>query len=566
MKYLIKIALGLFVYMVAIAACKDDDDSGIAGFAIDKEDITIGADGGTDVVTVSSGGEWTASSSEPWVSISPASGSGVTECAIAIDSTLIKGMRTAEIRFTPRGQAPGVMTVHQTGYGKMIHIEKKDIEIESSAKYEERHFDVTVTTNVAFQMSVEYVNPDNTGWIILPTKTTVDLDRGSRPRTTKIRVDWMMNPDFDTRVAKINFLPQKTEDELEQPVSMTVTQKAAPKIEDNRTGDSLTLLTIRERMGAGNNWDPSENMRNWEDVVLWEEGDKGLPDDKAVGRIRSVNFTLFDTKESIPQEVHYLTYVESLYFFSNTNTATKSIKLENDVCGLKYLKKLTVSAYGLTEITDDLAEKLGNQLELLDISSNNFDLIPDILTKENFPVLKILDLRTNRRMVLTDLREKDNATKYPDGIGMFFNTEKDPSLRRLLLWDTLEELRLSYNYMEGTIPDFKVGEDGVTGYTDEDIEVFGDTIQYLYDHPEIPKILPKARVLSLNLNFFTGKLPDWLLYHPHLIEWNPEVLIFNQETGIDTEGKKARFDNEPATLDYYYDAFPKFRKKYQTKK
>ena len=85
MKYLIKIALGLFVYMVAIAACKDDDDSGIAGFAIDKEDITMGADGGTDVVTVSSGGEWTASSSEPWVSISPASGSGVTECAIAID-------------------------------------------------------------------------------------------------------------------------------------------------------------------------------------------------------------------------------------------------------------------------------------------------------------------------------------------------------------------------------------------------------------------------------------------------------------------------------------------------
>ena len=46
MKYLVKIALGLFVYMAAVASCKDDDDSGITGFSIDKEDITMGADGG----------------------------------------------------------------------------------------------------------------------------------------------------------------------------------------------------------------------------------------------------------------------------------------------------------------------------------------------------------------------------------------------------------------------------------------------------------------------------------------------------------------------------------------
>ena len=39
MKYLVKIALGLFVYMAAVASCKDDDDSGITGFSIDKEDI-----------------------------------------------------------------------------------------------------------------------------------------------------------------------------------------------------------------------------------------------------------------------------------------------------------------------------------------------------------------------------------------------------------------------------------------------------------------------------------------------------------------------------------------------
>ena len=566
MKYLIRITLGLLIYMVAVASCKDDDDSGIAGFAIDKEDITIGADGGTDVVNVSSGGEWAASSTEPWVNISPANGSGVTECTVVIDSTLINGIRTAEVRFTPRGQAPCVMTVHQTGYGKMIYIEKPDIEIESSAKYEERHFEATVTTNVAFKMEVEYTDPENKDWIILPNKTFVDLDRGSRPRTTKIHIDWTMNPDFDVRVAKINFIPQRPEDELEHPAVLAVTQKAAPKIEDNRSGDSLTLLTIKERMEASNNWDPSENMRNWPDVVLWEEGDKGIPDKRAIGRIRSVSFTMFDTKESIPQEVHYLTVVETLNFFSNTNTATKNIILENDVCSLKYLKNLKISAYGLTGITEDLV-KLGDQLETLDISSNNFASIPSVLTKENFKKLKSLDLRTNRRMTLNDLRLADNKVQYPDGIGLFFNTKVDNSLRRLLLWDTLEELRLSYNYMEGELPDFEIGKEGVTGYTQEDVNAFGgDTIQYLVtERPDIPKILPKARMLSLNLNFFTGNLPDWILYHPHLVEWSPGVLIFNQEAGVDTEGKKARFDNEPTTLEYYYKAFPKFRDKYEFK-
>ena len=35
--------------------------------------------------------------------------------------------------------------------------------------------------------------------------------------------------------------------------------------------------------------------------------------------------------------------------------------------------------------------------------------------------------------------------------------------------------------------------------------------------------------LTLNLNFFTGKIPNWLRFHPHLLDWFPEVLIFNQQ-------------------------------------
>lgn len=564
MKYLIKIALVVFIYMVAVASCKDDDDSGIAGFAIDKEDVTIGAEGGTDVVMISSGDEWTVSSSEPWVSISPANGFGTTECTVTVDSTLINGMRTANIRFVPRGQAPRIMTVHQTGYDKMIYIEQTDVEINASDKYDSRFFEATVTTNVAFKINVEYIDPERKDWLILPKKTTVELDRGSRPRTTKIRIDWNMNPDFDVRMAKINFTSQNNEDQLDQPVVLTVTQKAAPKIEDNRSGDSLALLTIKERIEASNDWDPSENMRNWNEVVLWELGDKDMPDG-AAGRVRSASFTLFNTEESIPQEVHYLTFVETLSFYSNTNTASKNIILEDNLSGLKYLKDLTVSAYGLIGLTDDLV-KLGDRLERLNISSNNFTTIPSILTMENFPKLKALNLTTNRRVTLLDLRQAKDHVKYPDGIGLFFNTNENSALRRLFLWDTLEELRMSYNFMEGTLPDFEVGKDGVTAYTQEDVEAFGgDTIRYLAEHQEIPKILPKIKKFSLNLNFFTGNLPNWLLYHPHLIEWDPEVLIFSQEIGVDTEGKKARFDNEPITFDYYYEAFPKFKKKYELK-
>ena len=51
-----------------------------------------------------------------------------------------------------------------------------------------------------------------------------------------------------------------------------------------------------------------------------------------------------------------------------------------------------------------------------------------------------------------------------------------------------------------------------------------------------------------------------MLYHPHLIDWDPEILIYNQ-----MEGKMVRFDNEPSTFDAYFKAFPKFKEKYELK-
>lgn len=71
---------------------------------------------------------------------------------------------------------------------------------------------------------------------------------------------------------------------------LTVTQKAAPKIEDNRSGDSLAIITINEKIQSMMSFDTSENMQNWDNVTLWEATDKDIPEG-AVGRVRSVKFS-----------------------------------------------------------------------------------------------------------------------------------------------------------------------------------------------------------------------------------------------------------------------------------
>ena len=132
------------------------------------------------------------------------------------------------------------------------------------------------------------------------------------------------------------------------------------------------------------------------------------------------------------------------------------------------------------------------------------------------------------------------------------------------MWDTLEELRLSNNYIEGQIPDFTVGQDGVEAWSQSDVEAWGgDTIKNLVG---MPKIMPNMKRLTLNLNFFTGNIPDWILYHPRLFDWFPESLIYMQHNnGLDSNGKMAKFDNEPTDYEYYYRFFPGYREKYEIK-
>ena len=560
----------LFALAAVLFASCDEKGINAPSFSIDKLEEGIDADpeGGTEYLQVTSTVEWVASANQPWLSISPANGFGNTKCSVLVDSTLENGVRKAILAFeTIEGERYEV-TVEQRGFGKFISLKDSVKTIKSATNnIADRYFEVEVSTNVDFKIDVVDSLGQSIQWITpKQTEVTPNFDRPSRPRSTKVRFDWMINSDTTERVAIINFLPLNEEDKLEKSALLTLTQDAAPIISDDRAGDSLAVVTIINRLQLLSPWDTSENMQYWNNVTLWEGTDKeivrGEVPREAIGRVRKASFMMCNTKEGLPLELRYLKYIETLNIYSNVNTMLLSIELGNEICELEYLKHLQIGAFGLVSLPDDFV-KLGDKLETLDLNSNNFPEVPDVLTPDNFKKLKKLNILACRRWTVSDLRKKDN---YEDGIGLHFKSsvKEDNDLRRLLLWENLEELRLSNCYLEGQIPDFTVGEDGVVAYDSIDVETWGgDTIKNLVG---MPKIMPNMKRLTLNLNFFTGKLPDWLLYHPRLLDWFPESLIYMQQVNAyDSDGKSAKFDNEPTDYRYYFDFFPGYEKKYEIK-
>lgn len=562
MKHLLKIALGLFLCLNITTACDDDDDkAAISGFSLSRTEIASNAEGNKETVTVTSEGEWTAKASEPWISISPANGFGTTECTITIDAALKNEVREAEIRFMPKGQNVQTITVTQLGYGKMVHVKETEVKIKASDEMEKRYFEAVVTSNVSFDIKFEWLTEKEgaklSDWIILDKKNEPEFNlESARPQSYKIRFDWNMNPEWIERQAKINFVPKKDTDKDAETTPILVTQEASPEITDDRAGDSLAILTIRERLRSDVGIDPSESMSYWENVQLWERNDEDLPKKEAIGRVRAVNFTMVNTKESIPQEVKYLKYMETFQVYGNVNTMLLNIELGSEICELEHLKHLQIGGYGLVSLPDDFNRL--DKLESLDLSANNFTGVPDVLTPVNFPNLKKLVFNGNRRWTVSNLKESDYDKDKE--LGFHINMNETPNeIDRLFLWDNLEELVLSYNYLEGTLPTY---EDR-PGWQEDDLKQYGDTLDYLRDHWEIPRILPNMKRLTLNLNFFTGELPKWLLYHPKLLEWFPEILIFNQqESGFDSKGEPVKFSNAPTNFEYYFTAFPKYENKY----
>ena len=555
----------LFAIATILFVSCDENGFNDSVLELDKTHIFADPEGGTEFLQVTSNVEWVATSNEPWLSISPANGIGSTKCRVLIDSTLVNGVREAKLTFMTVESDIDTVKVVQGGFAKFISLKDTVKTIASSTNsLSDRYFEVEVSTNVGFKVNVVDSVNQPVNWLT-PKQVEVvpNFDRPSRPRSAKVRFDWNINSDTKDRVAFINFLPLNEGDELEKPAVLAITQDAAPVFSDDRAGDSLAIVNIINRLQLLSPWDVSENMQYWNNVTLWEATDEDLPEPEAVGRVRKASFMMCYTKESIPYEIRHLKYIETLNIYSNVNTMLLSIDLGDEICGLEHLKHLQIGAFGLVSLPDSL-KKL-KKLESLDLNSNNFAEVPAILTKENFPNLKSLNLLACRRWTLSDLRKKDN---YDDGIGLHFKstTNGDNDLRRLLLWENLEELRLSNCYIEGQIPDFAVGEDGVVAWNDTDVTTWGgDTIVNLAKENR-PKILPNMKRLTLNLNFFTGKLPEWMLYHPHLLDWFPESRIYMQQVNAyDSDGKPSKFDNEPTDYEYYFKFFPGYREKYEIK-
>ena len=638
MKYMNKLTLGIVLAAGLFTACSDKDDVDIpGGLALDKEEIAIGPQGGIEQIAIAASQDWVANTSEPWLMLSPANGVGSVEGTITVDSTLSNTLRSTELSFQGANGQSRKLTITQFGYGKQIFLKDPVVEIENSGSYDNRAFESLISANVECKIGkIEYSfegdltdaekaenESEREGWLLnskyedklTGTNLGIKLDRKYRPRTVNFKFRWAMNVVPAVRVAKVHLVPVKAEDQLvdadgnlTDDVILTVRQKAAPKIEDNRAGDSLSVIMIHQKLGSIATFDSSENMRNWSGVTLWEATDDFVKDHpEALGRVRSVKFSMFNLKsgETLPKEVGNLKFLESFSVAANENNQIREVKLGDEICSLKYLKNLTVQAYGLTQLPASFV-KLGKSLESLNLVNNNFNKlsdITDIVNEKNFPKLRNLILYAQRRtdvvINIASLGEKNASgvyvyNNYPIGLYGKVNagSADRQALLKLLTWDKLNTLKLSYCFLEGELPtdeemDAALEAAGkATRYSKSDFstnkedyldKLVGDTCKWLlsgWNNPvtckhkdgsvvcedvyasEVPRVLPNCRQLSLNLNFFTGEVPNWILFHPHLVEWNAPTLIFNQQPkGKNSDGAAVGFSNmteDSYSYDYYF--------------
>lgn len=577
-KYIVKLTLGLMLSAAFITACTDDDDDDQAiAFGLSTEELVFPENGGTESVTITAANTWNINANASWLKITPANGMGSGEFTVSADASVLAEPRTASIRIEASGEMPKTIKLTQMGYQLGVYPSTTDTLIENSALKDKRFFELSVVTNVRFSVEIKEAILDESGndtgemgekakWLSTTYKEKdLNLDYGQRPVAAKLRFDWNVNVEDQKRAAKIAFKFTDNDGNPQETV-VTVTQKAAPTITDNHAGDSLALLIISERLNVMSPWDGSRNMRYWNGVKLWENTDQEVKDNPQMkGRVRSVLFSMFHTEESVPAEVTHLKYVETLEFFSNVNNGLKSIKLGNEVCQLEYLKNLRLDAYGLTELPDiNELKKLGDKLEVLSLSSNNFNKIPAVLNKEILPNLKVLKMNANRRRdVVSDLTTLD---KDKDGLYLDLNSYADKRrFMEILAWE-LDTLQLSNNYIEGELPtDKDLSDSGLFDlYTEEDIKASHNTGDKKDELPEIlvgtPKVMFKTKGFTVNLNYLHGEIPNWVLLHPQMADWNSFTFIFTQEDAkSDTKGNLPGFVNIPKDFEEYYKLYPNKR-------
>ena len=536
--------------LVSMVACVNEPK---VEFGLDTTDIQVGPEGGVRTIKVSSSENWVASTQQPWITISPANGRGTVECKVMIDSTLkFDEVREGKVDINGESDSQS-FTVRQQGFQYQIIPSELEKNIADYAAFGSRSFEITVKANVDFKVKV----PDNAANWLKPTKSALVLDRGSRPREVTVKFDWQINSMPMERIAEVEFVPVETV-QMGRNDGLKVVQKAALPIPVGTVeGDSLALLAVNRSLGVWTEFETSERIENWTGIEVWKTKDERN------GRVKSAQFAAFTTKEGIPYEIQYLTAMEELFVFGNSNTfLIKELDCGPYVCMLPQLRRLTIGAYGLTKLHKDFTNL--KNLEYLSLESNNFQTIPSELNEENFPKLTALILNANARYTVMDL---SNDTR--ENIGGFVEEEGFPV--RMLLWDNLDTLRLSVNYLQGKLPSdeemtqiLSEKKGKVEYWRNSDLNIkdsiaVGNTF---FEENDVPKVIPEMDFFAINLNRLYGELPKWILYHPKLDQWYPDLLIWSQE-GRAKDGNKAGFSNAPTNMNYYYDIF--VNKKYNPK-
>ena len=536
--------------LVSIVACVNEPK---VEFGLDTTDIQVGPEGGVRTIKVSSSENWVASTQQPWITISPANGRGTVECKVMIDSTLkFDEVREGKVYINGESDSQS-FTVRQQGFQYQIIPSELEKNIADYAAFGSRSFEITVKANVDFKVKV----PDNAANWLKPTKRALVLDRGSRPREVTVKFDWQINSMPMERIAEVEFVPVETV-QMGRNDGLKVVQKAALPIPVGTVeGDSLALLAVNRSLGVWTEFETSERIENWTGIEVWKTKDERN------GRVKSAQFAAFTTKEGIPYEIQYLTAMEELFVFGNSNTfLIKELDCGPYVCMLPQLRRLTIGAYGLTKLHKDFTNL--KNLEYLSLESNNFQTIPSELNEENFPKLTALILNANARYTVMDL---SNDTR--ENIGGFVEEEGFPV--RMLLWDNLDTLRLSVNYLQGKLPSdeemvqiLSEKNGSVEYWRNSDMNIkdsiaVGNTF---FEENDVPKVIPEMDFFAINLNRLYGELPKWILYHPKLDQWYPDLLIWSQE-GRAKDGNKAGFSNAPTNMNYYYNIF--VNKKYNPK-
>lgn len=520
------LAIAFMGLAVCISSCKDDEE-GITGFRLDKESIELPDNGGEVALQISTNERWTASSDADWYMITPANGEGSAVCVVKADSSYMYTQREGLITFrTVSGEY--TVKIQQGGYERAIKFESLQddtLHVPHYKPLDEAYVDIEATANVSYKVVIPETARE---WLYFKDENSPKYEEEFNaettiPRKQKVRLYFKTHIEWDSeRRADLQYIETGRTDGIVSEVG--VIQEKAPRIIPSRTGDSLALLTVARMLNVGVPWNTSRPITHWNNVktrpVTYTYNDGTIEEERTEERVVGFTLSMIETKESLPDQLKYLDQLETLAITSNSNSYIKEIELSDVVTTLKKLKSLSLFGYGISKLPASIGDM--ENLEELNLSANTFQSLDDVIKplKNLGPKLKYLNLASCR---IVDGDATKNLADTPNGIdpvsGRHIGLTGTLPKEIFTYFPNMEYLNLSYNYLHGQVPDlaktdFEGGE-----------------------------ILPKLKYLSINLNRFTGKLPQWMVNHEYRGCWGAAILILNQE-GRDYEGDLAGFDNE----------------------